>query len=195
MILINNIVEQLTLLRESLLFLNMAELRQLCIKKNLPSQGNKIILIIRIIHFIKTGQVIKDTKIPDISKAKRGIDYPLDSNTLMLKGAYKNDLKNRLFFKMLIGDYFHFTAFGIDWLNERWINGMPPTYEEFAIMWKAEYAKRKEMPAAPKEEWAYINFTQNFIKSNPNASRALIMQSWQNERTKKLSLVNELIGD
>ncbi|XVN42631.1 MAG: hypothetical protein RCG15_08655 [Candidatus Rickettsia vulgarisii] len=63
----------------------------------------------------------------------RGVVYHLHPNTLMLKGSYKNDLRNRQFFKQLIGEHFHFTAIAIDWLNDRWMQGLPPppTYQEF----------------------------------------------------------------
>ena len=109
----------------------------------------------------------------------------LDKETLMLKGAYKNDLKTRLFFKQLIGEYFHFTAFGIDWLNDRWMEGKPPTYQEFAEMWHKEYEKRKKTPVPPKEEWAYINFVQNSLSISPTASQESINHAWECERQKQ----------
>lgn len=148
--------QQLNLLKKALLFLKMAELRDVCARLYLPTQGTKNVLIAWILHFIKTGEIIKEPKIPDASKAKRGNNYSLSPETLILKGAYKNDLKTRLFFKTLIGEYFHFTAFGIDWLNARWLEGKPPTYQEFAQMWKSEYARREKEGTTPKEEWAYI---------------------------------------
>ncbi len=49
------------------------------------------------------------------------------------------------------------SAFGIDWLNERWMDGNTPTYQEFADMWEAGYRRRKERGEKPKEEWAYIS--------------------------------------
>ena len=152
-------------LKEALLFLHVAELEAICTQLGLVAKGKKIILIARILNFISTGEIIKEPKIPAVSKVKRGCDYPLETGTCMLKGAYKNDLKTRLFFKKLIGEHFHFTAFGIDWLNERWLEGKPPTYEEFATMWKSEYARRLKIGSTPKEEWAYINFTKNLCPS------------------------------
>ena len=56
-------------LKAALLFLHVAELRQLCMTQDIPSQGNKIILIARILHFISTGEIIKEPKMPAISKA------------------------------------------------------------------------------------------------------------------------------
>ncbi|KAF3362377.1 hypothetical protein PHSC3_001071 [Chlamydiales bacterium STE3] len=121
-------------------------------------------------------------KFSEKSCSKRGKTYSLGENELILKGAYENDLKTRLFFKRLIDKHFHFTAFGIDWLNERWREGKPPTYQEFAKMWQEEDQKRKEMPVAPKEEWAYINFVQNFLLNSPAAKRESVNDAWGYER-------------
>lgn len=174
--------------KESLTFLHVEELRQLAKKLSLADKGNKMEIILRILHFMETGEKLTVPKFPEVSCAKRGVVYPIEKKALMLKGAYKNDLKTRNFFKELIGDHFHFTAFGIDWLNERWMSGNPPTYEEFALMWQ----KRKEMSAPPKEEWAYINFVQKFLASHPKAGRECINEAWEKERERhKAILLNK----
>lgn len=174
--------EQLAVLSEGLNFFHVAELKEICAQLNLQEQGKKAVLIQHILHFIQTGEKQELPKIPHISRAKRGENYPLHPETLILKGAYKNDLKTRLFFKKLIGEYFHFTAFGVDWLNDRWMVGQPPTYREFAEMWKAEYTLRQNAPRAPKMEWAYINFTQRFLAAHPHSSRADLLSAWTQER-------------
>lgn len=176
--------DQLRNFKESLLFLHVEELKSLATELSLVEKGNKIALIQRILHFFETGEKLTNPQFPKKSCAAKGQVYSLTKDTLMLKGAYKNDLKTRLFFKQLIGEYFHFTAFGIDWLNERWMEGNPPTYQQFAEMWEEEYRKRKEIPHAPKEEWAYINFVQKFTLSNPTASREMINSAWECERQK-----------
>lgn len=178
-------------LKKSLLYFHVSELRELCEKLLLPSKGKKMNLIERIVHFSKTGEIIIEPKIPSVSKAQKGKDYPLLPQTLMLKGAYKNDLKTRLFFKDLIGDYFHFTAFGIDWLNTRWLEGNPPTYQEFSKMWEAEYARRKKMGSTPKEEWAYINFTQSYISEHPQSTRNEQLKAWEDERQHHIRLAQQ----
>jgi hypothetical protein len=121
--------------------------------------------------------------------------YPLSENGLMLKGAYKNDLKNRLFFKRLIGEYFHFTAFGIDWLNEQWLKGTPPTYLDFARMWKSEYEKRQAISASPKEEWAYINFVQSILRNNSAIRQENLNKLWKEERERLVLKVCELLRE
>ena len=110
--------QKLIELKESLHFLHMEELRNLSNELSLSNKGKKLELIIRIVHFLQTGEKLSSLKFPSISCAKDK-NVLLLLTSLMLKGAYKNDLKTRLFFKSIIGEYFHFTAFGIDWLNER----------------------------------------------------------------------------
>lgn len=176
---------QNSLLHSSLLFLHMKELRELALKLYLVDKGNKKQLIHRICHYVTTGERLALPKIPKESKAKANKHYPLKANTLMLKGAYKNDLKTRDFFKSLIGSHFHFTAYGIDWLNERWFEGNPPTYQEFAQMWSQEYEKRKLVKAPPKEEWAYINFVQEYLAHSPEATREILFEAWKNERERQ----------
>lgn len=100
----------------------------------------------------------------------------------MLKGSYKNDYATRSFFKALIGSHFHFTAYGIDWLQERWEQGKPPTYREFANMWQSQWQWRKQQKVDPKEEWAYLNFCQQFMKKYPHSSRSQMMKEWKEKR-------------
>lgn len=181
-------------LTTSLLFLKVEELKTLARALLLPDNGAKKQIINRILHFLQTGQKINAPTIPAVSRAQRGKEYPLKASTLMLKGAYKNDLVTRLFFKALIGPHFHFTAYGIDWLNERWLSGNPPTYQEFAHMWQAEHERRAIMPAAPKEEWAYINFIQAFLNHSPHASREIVMLAWERERLRNKAIAEGILA-
>jgi len=181
-------------LRISLLFLYVQELRDLAIRLDLSPRGAKMALILRIVHFLKTGERLTSTKIPDISCAKRGVFYPMALQALMLKGAYKNDLAARLFFKSHIGEYFHFTAFGIDWLNMRWLSGDPPTYQAFIQMWVSEFDRRQRQPVEAKEEWAYINFVQEFSSNVPHCTSTAILEAWQTERERNKGLVMALLA-
>lgn len=184
---------QLNTLTYALNFLHVDELKKLCLQFHLSDKNTKSALIMSIMHFIKTGEVIKKPLIPDICRAKRGQTYPHHPNTRMLYGAYKNDLQTRLFFKQLIGEHFHFTAFGIDWLNDRWMSGNPPTYQEFANMWQTEYLRRKIMGSEPKTEWAYINFTQKLIQLHPGISHMHIIEAWKEEREKQVNIVHDIL--
>ena len=146
------------ILFDSLYFMNMAELKQICAVLTIPLSKGKADMIDAIKHFVKTGQILSIKTIPEASRAKKGKNYPLMPDTLILFGDYKNDAKTRAFFKKLIGNHFHFTAFGIDWINDCWHAGKPPTYQEYADMWQREFARRNNEKPQPKKEWAYINF-------------------------------------
>jgi len=56
-------------------------------------------------------------------------------------------------------------------------------------MWKVEYARRKANPAAPKEEWAYINFVQKY----GDASHDEIVCAWNLERAKHVENVKNIL--
>lgn len=181
-------------LEEALYFLHVAELKEVIkVLGHEASSNTKLDLINQILCFFKTGVVLEAKQIPVKSKVRKGLVCVPAPHELMLKGAYKNDLVNRTFFKLLIGSHFHFTAFGIDWLNERWQAGNPPTYQEFANMWQDEYARRKISKPAPKDEWAYINFVQNMMKLRPGSSKAFIDQAWKSERKRQYMIVFSII--
>jgi len=169
-------------LSESLKYLHVDELKFYCDRLELSIKGKKMILIDRIIHFIKTGEKIESPNYPRSSCVKKNSLKELKPDASILKGAYKNDLKTRLFFKSLVGEHFHFTAFGIDWLENRWMLGLPPTYQEFADMWQKEYTLRKENRSNPKEEWAYINFVKNYLILKPSSTLKEILKQWNMER-------------
>lgn len=186
---------EISSLSNSLTYLHVSELKAYCEKLALSSKGTKMTLISRMIHFLKTGEKIELPPYPASSLSRGQKVNALKPDALMLKDAYKNDLKTRLFFKNLIGDFFHFTAFGIDWLEERWRQGNPPTYQEFANMWQKEYAFRKANGSPPKEEWAYINFVKRYLKETPQASRKDILKQWEIERNDHKDRINKLLKD
>lgn len=186
-------IDQQTQFYEALHFLHVDELKALCEQLQLPITGKKGDLIQRVFHFLQNDEIILIPVIPKSSCAQRGVTYPLHPTTLILKGSYKNDLKTRLFFKQLVGPHFHFTAFGIDWINQRWLQGTPPTYQEFTTMWHDQYEKRKQSGSTPKGEWRYIRFTQWYLSEFPNASRMMLINAWNQERAKQKEFVNEVI--
>jgi len=172
---------------EALYFMKMAELKKVCEQLGLPVTGVKGERIDRIKHFIMTGKILEEQKMPEISKAKSGKEYPLKPDALVLFGAYKNDAQTRAFFKKLIGNHFHFTAFGIDWLKMRWMQGKPPTYQEFAAMWQAEVDRRKIKKPDPKKEWALITFVQKYMQENPHASKEKVLKEWDKIRKQNVA--------
>ena len=180
-------------LSEALHFAKMAQLQEMCALLYLPDAGKKGELIERIMTFIRTGTILQSPRIPDRSRAKSHPQQALQPNALVLYGSYKNDAKTRAFFKNLIGPHFHFTAFGVDWLNDRWMKGKPPTYQEFANHWIAETARRKKSPADPKQEWRYIRFLQEMNATHPNASSRAIMDAWKKEQAQQAAYARRVI--
>lgn len=181
-------------LQNSLCYLHVSELKNYCEKLNLSIKGKKLDLINRIMHFVQTGEKIDLAEYPESSMSKGQKNIRLTLDALMLKGAYKNDLKTRLFFKTIIGAHFHFTAFGIDWLESRWFSGNPPTYKEFVDMWSREYEFRKLHSSKPKEEWAYINFVKKILQSKPNLTRNEILNQWNSKRVQEKDLVDKILN-
>ncbi len=178
---------------DALYFLKIAELETLADYLQIPLDGPKAEIIDRIIQYFSTGKKLPIIPLPENSKAKKSQLYQLRPETVMLHGSYKNDGKTRAFFKKLIGSHFHFTAFGIDWINARWKAGNPPTYQEYAHMWQQEYEARKKQPVKPKKEWALINFMQRYSCQNPNASKQEAMKAWKKVREEKVIFVQTMI--
>jgi hypothetical protein len=102
-------------------------------------------------------------------------------------------LATRNFFKQLIGSHFHFTAQGIDWLREQWLKGTPPTYADFAREWQAEYERNKTQKRAPKQEWAYIRFVQEYMHLYPQASKSEVTAAWNAQRQKYVKTVQDIL--
>ncbi|GAG53803.1 unnamed protein product, partial [marine sediment metagenome] len=84
-------------------------------------------------------------------------------------------------------------AFGIDWLNERWLKGNPPTYQEFAYYWIKETERRRQQGEPPKQEWALIRFMQKMKVEYPNASKEELIHAWKTKQSKKSQQAQQLI--
>lgn len=184
---------QLTALHNALYYMKMAQLKKVCLLLTLPHNGKKIALITRIITFVQSGEITKCATIPKQSKASNYPIQPLAPTALMLAGSYKNDAKTRAFFKELVGPHFHFTAFGIDWLNERWLNGEPSTYQEFANYWIAETKRRADIKAQPKTEWKYINFLQQMQQTQPELTKTELLKRWKKLQAEQASTALEIL--
>jgi hypothetical protein len=160
----------------------MRELKKLCLHFKIPSQDEKIKLIENIQLYLTTGKINTQKTIPEICKAQPKKNYTLAPQTLILKGSFKNDLKTRMFLKKIVGDHFHYTAYGIDWIKNHWEQGTPQTYSQFASYWQSEYIIRKNSKPALKPEWAYLNFLNQYKKNNPTSSKSQAIAAWKTER-------------
>jgi hypothetical protein len=180
-------------LYDALLFLHVADLRGVCDRLGIDNGGLKPFLIDKIVHFYETGEILSASVVPQVSLAKKGVAYPLHVDTLMLKGAYKNDLKTRLFFKSIIGEYFHFTVFGIDWLNDRWLAGLPPTYGEFATFWKETYSFNKAFGSKIKDTLRLNKFCRDIKLANKGISKQEVLAAWSKKYYEACATVKEIL--
>lgn len=189
--------QQISLLDELKVYLqyfHVSELKDLCNQLKIPENEKKPGLINQILFFIRTGETVPLRHYPSVSKAQKGVDYPLLPSTFMLYGDFKNDARTRSFFKSLIGLHFHYTVFGLDWLKERWQQGNPPTYQEFAHFWQSEYLLRKDQRNTLKDEWAYLNFARQFADENPHASKKELLNEWKKMRDRQVQNAKEVLG-
>ena len=184
---------EVTLLDEAIQYQITDEVKRCCEYLGLPVSGTKGDMIARMMLFIKAGKVLEKPKLPEVSKAKRGESYPFAPDTLILKGSYKCSHDTRAFLKQLVGPHFHFTYYGQNWIRERWQQGSPPTYLEFAVFWEEERIARKSKDATPNREWAYLHFAKAFKQNNPNASQKYLANSWHMVRTQKAALTTQLV--
>jgi hypothetical protein len=150
-------------------------------------------LIVSIVQFIQYGTVPSKKVIPASSCKQADQEYRLHPEALMVYGAFKNDLITRIFLKKLIGNHFHYTVFGLDWIKARWFEGKPPTYAEFAHFWQDEYTRRQGKSQDLKPEWAYLNFAREFKKNYPDASKNTLLDAWESIRKKHTDRVLSLL--
>ena|SRR5581483_10482568 len=180
-------------LEEALYYLHVEELKDILERLNLPTSGKKGEIILRILTFVKEGVITKKPAIPKASQAQAGTSYPLHPKTLILHGSYKNDAVTRQFMKTLIGEHFHFTAFGQDWIKERWLKAKPPTYADFAAFWQKEWDARKKRKKMPKQEWVFLNFIQRYMKEYPKAPQKEMTKAWEKERKAQVEKAYRII--
>ena len=185
--------EQRGLFFEDLYMLSMGQLRTLCEQFGLSRAGKKVFLIECLKQYLITGARLRPEALPEVSCAQTGHRAELHPDARILAGQYKNDLKTRLFMKSLVGDHFHFTAAGIDWIRESWEQGKPPTYKEFAEWWQAEYAV-KDTQRTLKKEWAFLTFVQAYQGECPNASQGEIMKQWKVHQAQAVARVHKALS-
>lgn len=169
-------------------YLSMTELRSLCEYLQLPKKGKKAHLVLVLQTYLLSGSILVEEPLPTVSCGSGMAN--LSAHGLILSGSYKNDQKTREFMKSLVGEHFHFTAWGQDWIKERWQKGKPPTFQEFGDAWQANYHESKQQKRSPKKEWAFLCFVQS---KYPLASKSEILAAWKQIRREKADQVISII--
>ena len=78
-------------------------------------------------------------------------------------------------------------------MNEQWLKGDPPTYQEYANFWIKETARRKREGTKPKDEWMFIRFMQTMETENPEARKEDLLHAWKQLQEQKKNETFQLL--
>jgi SAP domain-containing new25 len=167
-------------LHEAIYYLRMDELRLACRQLRLQARGQKRELVQRILSALG-GQAV--TSVASLKRQARSHERQTYKNSArMMPGSYTNGAAARAFFKNAIGPHFHFTVYGMDWIQARWAVGEHPTFSQFVTYWNREYAARKAgKDFATKPELARVRFLRAQKRRGP-VSKSILEALWLEER-------------
>lgn len=176
-------------LKEAIYFLKVEELKQLIVQLNLGKPtGRKNDLIVTILsHFKIKAQdhtVLGDYKLPNKHKAN------VTSETHIIPGKYTNGKKSREIFKELIGEHFHFTVYGMEWIKKCWEAEIYPSYNEFSQFWESEYHRRK---SGSDFKSLSTNRRVVFFRANKGLGKVELEAKWELERARNVAIVKNIL--
>lgn len=178
-------------------YLNTAELRGFCKAQRIPymiqiesgdglftrskDADRKGIVIDRIVHFLKTGNVKPATTFrKQVVSSKELGRAPLESDPVRY-GEYKNhDAATLRLMKQLTDRKFEFGAIAQEVLRACWSRNQAPTYREFARLWEKAAADHSK----PNPEWAFLT----------DLAQGTAGGDWKKLRNQKASAVLSLLG-
>jgi hypothetical protein len=178
-------------------YLNTAELRGFCNAHGIPytiqiesgdgrftrskDADRKGIVIDRIVHFLKTGNVKPATTFrKQVVSSKELGRAPLESDPVRY-GEYKNhDASTLRLMKQLTDRKFEFGAIAQEVLRACWSRNQAPSYREFARLWEKAAAEHSK----PNPEWAFLT----------DLAQGTAGGDWKKLRSQKASAVLSLLG-
>jgi hypothetical protein len=178
-------------------YLNTAELRGFCNAQGIPytiqiesgdgrftrskDADRKGIVIDRIVHFLKTGNLKPATTFrKQVVSSKELGRAPLESDPVRY-GEYKNhDVATLRLMKQLTDRKFEFGAIAQEVLRACWSRNQAPTYREFARLWEKAAADHSK----PNPEWAFLT----------DLAQGTAGGDWKKLRNQKASAVLSLLG-
>jgi hypothetical protein len=178
-------------------YLNTAELRGFCHGHRIPytiqvesgdgrfirskDADRKGIVIDRIVHFLKTGNVKPATTFrKQVVSGKELGRAPVESDPVRY-GEYKNhDAATLKLMKQLTDRKFEFGAIAQEVLRACWSGNQAPTYREFARLWEKAAADHSK----PNPEWAFLT---DLVQGTAGSD-------WKKLRSQKASAVLSLLG-
>lgn len=172
--------------QESIYYLKVDELKRVCGRLGLAQTGSKAELIQSVFKFYGLKE---KTLLPKSFEKYAG---KLSQETHILPGYYSNGQKSREIFKQLIGDHFHFTTYGMNWIKSQWVDEKYPTYKQFARFWQSEYDRRKSGESFKSADTnARVRFFR--AKKGLGLSKDELEALWQKERKRNKAIVMRII--
>lgn len=155
---------------------DMKELRALCRKHGLSTQGIKSELIERISLFLQDGTRQK-------SQVRTSSAGPWDSDQIITRATlvinYKNDSPTRVFFLQEIGPHFHFNAF-LRQFAKAPNHNLGLTYGDLVDGWLDAEAKQGNIDKKPIDpQFAYNQFQRDYFAAEPGKTRRQCLAAWR----------------
>jgi hypothetical protein len=152
------------------------ELVAFCREIGINNSGGKIDIADKIAGYLRTGK-IESKNTSKGEKIKKGIQKIPESINDVIPDNYTSSQLFREYFKSIIGQQFHFTAY-----MKKYINGHQGiTFKEYADEWQAEYERRKNKNYKPKimKSCEYNQYIRDFFEDNPDKTRGEAIKYWK----------------
>ncbi|MCK5475273.1 MAG: cytoplasmic protein [Candidatus Pacebacteria bacterium] len=148
------------------------ELVSFCREIGISCSGGKIEITGRIVEYLKTGKIENKKR-----KIKKCIQRMPKNINDIIPDNYSSSQLFREYFRSIIGQHFHFTAYMATYMKDR----PEITFKEYADEWQAEYERRKNKNYHSKimKSCEYNQYTRDFFKDNPNKTRADAIKYWK----------------
>ncbi|MCD4720156.1 MAG: SAP domain-containing protein [Desulfobacula sp.] len=156
------------------------ELVEFCKQNKLKTTGRKPELTTRIAYFLKTGHAPKESNIKSL-KTKNSIQVLPNSMNNPIPENYTSSELYRKYFKSIIGNHFHFTAYMM-----QYIKATPGiTFKQYINEWKKEHERRKEKNYKPDimKSCEYNQYIRNFFEKNKNLSLKDAIKCWKHKKS------------
>ncbi len=152
------------------------ELVSFCRKIGINCSGGKIEIANRIVKYLKTGKIEKKNTNKNRG-TKKGIQRIPKNINEVIPDNYSSSQLFKKYFKSIIGQHFHFTAYMAKYMKDR----PEITFKRYINEWQAEYKRRKDKNYHPKimRSCEYNQYIRDFFKDNPKRTRVDAIKYWK----------------
>ena len=156
------------------------EFIEFCRQYKLKTIGRKPELKTRIEYFIKTGNPPVENK-QHKSKSKKSLQQLPKNINEPIPDNYTSSELFRTYFKSIIGDHFHFTAYMMAYIKTH--PGI--TFKEYVDEWQREHQKRKNKSYKPDimKSCEYNQYIRDFFANNTVYSLKDAIKCWKYKKS------------